>query len=42
MSELLVWVWETFGPFVVPPLVFSAGVVGYGLLWLVAREHNGQ
>ncbi len=41
VNDLLVWVWDSFGPFVVPPLVFTAGVVGYGLLWLVGTAQNG-
>ncbi|WP_268893112.1 hypothetical protein [Salinirussus salinus] len=28
---------ETFGPFLIPVVVFVLGVAGYGLLWLLSR-----
>jgi hypothetical protein len=28
---------ETFGPFLIPVVVFGAGVVGYGVLYLLTR-----
>ena len=28
---------ETFGPFLVPVVVFVLGAAGYGLLWLLSR-----
>lgn len=28
---------DAFGPFVIPVVVFAAGVVGYGLLFFVGR-----
>jgi hypothetical protein len=31
-------VFETFGPFLIPAVVFVLGVVGYGLLWLLSRR----
>jgi hypothetical protein len=29
---------ETFGPFLIPVVVFVLGVVGYAVLWLLARR----
>jgi len=35
---------QRVGPFLIPVVVFAAGVVGYGLLWLyynrIASEHR--
>ncbi len=28
---------ETFGPFLIPVVVFAAGLVGYGLLYALSR-----
>jgi hypothetical protein len=28
---------ETFGPFLIPVVVFVLGVAGYGMLWLLSR-----
>ncbi len=28
---------ETFGPFLIPVVVFVLGVAGYGVLWLLSR-----
>jgi hypothetical protein len=29
---------ETFGPFLIPAVVFVLGVVGYALLWLLSQR----
>jgi hypothetical protein len=28
---------ETFGPFLIPAVVFAAGLVGYGVLYAITR-----
>jgi hypothetical protein len=28
---------ETFGPFLIPVVVFVLGAAGYGVLWLLSR-----
>ncbi|MFB6297809.1 MAG: hypothetical protein ABEH56_04750 [Salinirussus sp.] len=28
---------ETFGPFLIPVVVFVVGGIGYGVLWLLTR-----
>lgn len=29
---------ETFGPFLIPAVVFVLGIAGYGVLWLLSRR----
>jgi hypothetical protein len=33
---------ETFGPFLIPAVVFGAGVIGYGVLYVVNRGLGGE
>lgn len=35
-------VWTTFGPFVVPVVLFALGVVGYALLYALGRLAGGD
>lgn len=36
-AVLAQWTVEAFGPFLVPAVVFAAGLVGYGALYALAR-----
>jgi hypothetical protein len=33
---------QVFGPFLIPVVVFGAGFVGYGLLWLVMQWRRDE
>lgn len=32
------WLGDTFGPFLIPPALFVAGGIGYGILLLLSRR----
>jgi membrane protein DedA with SNARE-associated domain len=34
--------WRSFGPFLIPAAVFVAGVVGYGVLYLLSRWYRNR
>ena len=34
--------WRSFGPFLIPAAVFAAGVVGYGVLYLLSRWYRNR
>ncbi|WP_221621653.1 hypothetical protein [Halocatena pleomorpha] len=36
------WVSETFGPFLIPPILFVGGGIGYGILLLLSRRGWSQ
>lgn len=37
MSTPIEWLIQTFGPFLIPPILFVMGLIGYGLLVLINR-----
>ncbi|UPM42908.1 hypothetical protein [Halocatena salina] len=36
------WLGETFGPFLIPPALFVAGGIGYGVLLVLSRRGWSQ
>jgi hypothetical protein len=37
MFALIEWLIQTFGPFLIPPALFTLGLIGYGFLLLINR-----